>query len=92
MFWIIVASVFGGMMFGACVGVVVMSLMVASSRAEAMQMHDPVQDTEDVPRERSGPSAPSRTEARFPAAPPSLVPTRVNARTIPPRSPLKGSL
>jgi len=92
MFWIIVASVFGGMMVGGCVGVVVMSLMVASSRADSMQMHDPIQDTEGVPREWDGPSAPSRTEARLPAAPPSLVPTRVNARTISPRSPIKGSL
>ena len=33
MFWVIIASVFFGMMVGTCLGVLVMSLMVMSSRA-----------------------------------------------------------
>ena len=40
MVWIIVASVLVGMVLGACVGVVMMCLMVASSRADAMRTHD----------------------------------------------------
>ena len=33
MFWTIAVSVFAGMMLGTCLGVLVLSLMVAASRA-----------------------------------------------------------
>jgi hypothetical protein len=40
MFWIIAVSAFVGMMVGAFIGVVLMSLMVMSSRSESLHMHD----------------------------------------------------
>ncbi len=41
MFWVITASVLFGIMLGACLGVMVMSLMVASSRAnESIRVRD----------------------------------------------------
>jgi hypothetical protein len=41
MFWVIVVSVFFGMMVGTCLGVLVMSLMAMSSRAsEPVHMDD----------------------------------------------------
>ena len=41
MFWVITASVLFGIMLGACLGVTVMSLTAASSRAnEPIRVHD----------------------------------------------------